>query len=381
MQILSTKEFRAITYLIGITIGAGILALPYAFAQTGFLLGLTEMVIVWVIVTLLTLYIGEVVLRTNGNHEIAGLTGKYLGEKGKVVIVGVSILYIYGALVAYGIGLGQAAESLFSFPQLHAAIVMFLGLAALVYFGLEIVTKSEVLLTPFIFLIIVAIFFSGYEHIAVQNLETINMQYFFLPFGPLFFALLGFWCVPDMKRILGSKNRNKLRKTIILGTSLTAISYLLFTVVVLGITGAETSQLFSVSLSAFLGPTIIKVMHLFTIFAIVTSFLGLAFTLKAIFTIDYKLSNIHSWLATFTIPFILLFFIKGSFIDVITITGAAASVFVLTTIVLMFHKAKKKGDRKPEFELHVPKWINALIIAFCVGVALYTVCVYGGRLM
>jgi tyrosine-specific transport protein len=377
---ITTQEIKAITYLIGITIGAGILALPYVFAQTGLLIGFFELSVVWALVTLLTLYLGEVVLRTKGNHEVSGLTEIYLGQRGKTVIVIVSILYIYGALVAYGIGLGQSAESLFGFQALPSAIIIFLFLSTIVFFGLEAVTKAEALLTPFIFLIILGMAFGGQNNINIANYETINMSKFFLPFGPLFFALLGFWCVPDMKRILGNK-RKLLRRTIIIGTSLTATAYLLFTVVVLGITGSETTQLFSVALSSYFGTNITALMHLFTIFAIVTSFLGLAFTLKAIFMIDYGITNTKSWFYTFTIPFILLFVVKGSFIDVITVTGSVGSVFVLVMIVLMFHKAKKAGQRKPEYSLGVPVWINAIFILFCIAVALYTVWEFGGRIV
>ncbi len=378
---MSERELRAIAYLIGITIGAGILALPYAFAQVGFLIGAVELIIVWSIVLLLTLYLGEVVLRTKGNHEVTGLTEIYLGKKGKTMIVVVSILYIYGALVAYGLGLGQAAENLFGISPLKSAAVIFLFLAAIVYFSLEVVTRAEAFLTPFIFLIIAAIIVSGYGQIHLINLDSVQIKNIFLPFGPLFFALLGFWCVPDMKRILGSKHKKNLRKTIILGTLIIAGSYLLLIFVVLGITGIETTQLFSVGLSSHLGHGVSIFIHLFTLFAIVTSFLGLGFTLKAMFKLDYKMSNNKSWLCTFVVPFVLLFAVKVGFIDVITITGAIASVFVLATLVLMFHKAKKNGHREPEYMLNIPVWFNAILLIFCIIIALYTVWIYGARML
>ncbi|PIN77210.1 hypothetical protein COV16_07055 [Candidatus Woesearchaeota archaeon CG10_big_fil_rev_8_21_14_0_10_34_8] len=379
MPFITKNEIKAVAYLVGITIGAGVLALPYVFAQTGFVIGVLELLFVWLIVTLLTLYLAEVVLRTKKDYEVAGLTRKYLGKKWELTIVIVSVLYIYGALLAYGLGLGEALHSLFGLNNIFSSVVTFLFLSAIVYFGLEAVTKAELLLTPFIFLIIFAILFSAYDKINVINYASINIKNGFLPFGPLFFALLGFWCVPDMKKIAG--NRKSLKKTVIIGIAITAFSYLLFTAVVVGVTGAETSKLFSISLSSYTNGYTAILLHLFTVFAIITSFLALGFTLKAILKIDYKFSNMKAWLCTFVIPFILLFFVKGSFIDVITVVGAGASVFVIFILILMFYKAKQKSERKPEFNLPIPKAVNALIVLFCIIIALYTIWVYGARLI
>lgn len=376
---ITKDEFQATAYLIGVTIGAGILALPYVFSQAGFLIGALELLLVWVIVTILTLCLGEVVLRSKNHYEVTGLAERYLGKKGKMVLVIVSIFYIYGALLAYGLGLGEAVHGLLGYGPLLSSIVLFLFLAAVVYFGLKTVTRAEDFLVPFIFLIILCLFFFASDKIVFENYTSLEPTKMLLPIGPLFFALLGFWCVPDMKKIL--KDKRKLKKTIIIGVTVSAVSYLLFTFLVVGVTGRETSQVFSVALAAVVGPSVGKLLYLFTFFAISTSFLGLGFTLKEMFHEDYHWSNKAGWLATFLVPFLLLLVVRKGFVDVITVTGALASVFVLTILMLLFYKAKKKGDRKPEYELHIPKAVSVVILLFCIFVALYTVWVYGARLL
>lgn len=379
MSFITKNELQAIAYLSGITIGAGVLALPYVFAQAGALVGVLELVIVTIIVILLTLYLAETVLRTKGTYEVTGLAEKYLGKKGKLLLVCVSIFYIYGALLAYSVGLGEALHGVFGVNLTIARFLSFFLLAAVVLFGLKVIAKSELLLTPFIFLIIFLLFFSTYDKISLENYGTFQRDAFFVPLGPLFFALLGFWCVPDMKRII--KDNKKLKRTIILGITLIAGIYLLFTLLVIGVTGKNTSPLYSIALTQYVNHGIGILVYLFPIFTLSTSFLGLGFTLKEMYQLDYHWKNFFAWLGTFAVPFGLLFFIKGSFIDVITLTGAIASAFVLTILVIMFHKAKKMGDRKPEFELKIPKAVNVFLVLFCIAVALQTVWVYGMRLL
>lgn len=374
MAFINKRQFQAIAYLAGITIGAGILTLPYVFSQVGMKIGIFELIVVWLIVLLITLYLAEIVLRTKGDHEVTGLAEKYLGEKGKLILVAVSILYIYGALLAYSVGLGEAVHGIIGTEQTISSIVVFLILAAVVFFGLKVVTKAESLLTPFIFLIILLLFFYAFNKIDVANYTTTYSQNVLMPLGPLFFALLGFWCVPDMKRII--KDNKKLKSTIIIGVTLVAISYLLLVLVVVGVSGSDTTPLFSVGITKYVNHGIGKFIHLFTIFTLTTSFVGLGFTLKEIYQLDYKWKNTAAWLATFAIPFTLLFLIKGDFLQIISITGAVASVFVLTILVFMFHKAKKEGRRKPEFSIPIPAWVNVIIILFCILVAVQTVWSY-----
>ncbi len=374
MPFLTKDEVQATAYLIGITIGAGVIALPYVFGKVGFFLGAAELLVCWLIVLSLTLCLGEVVLRTKAYGELPVLAEKYLGKKGKRVTEAVTMLYIYGALIAYGIGLGEAMHGLFGFNTLVSSGIFYLLLAAIVYLGLKTVTRAEVLLTPFIFVIIIGIVFFAVRHISWEEYFNINTGNIFLPLGSLFFALLGVWCVPDMKRIL--KNKKSLRKTIVLGTTIPAILYLVLTAVVVGVTGEETTEVFGVGLTQYINPMMCKIVFIFIIFTISTSFLGVGFTLQEMFQEEYKKKKWQSWLAAFFVPFLFLFFLKTGFAEVITITGALATVVLVAIILLLFYKAKRKGDRKPEYVLAVPKFVGFLIFLFSLLIAIMTVLKY-----
>ncbi len=374
MPFLKYDEFKAMTFIIGVTIGAGVIALPYVFAHAGFVVGTIELFISWAIILILTLCLGEIVLRTKENHEVSGLVGLYLGKNTKKIMGIITVVYIYGALLAYGLGLGEALHGIFGFDTFLSSIMIFLLFAAIVYFGLKTVTKAEVILTPFIFFIICVIFFFSYKHITMSNYPETNFQNLLIPLGPLFFALTGFWCVPDMKRIL--KNKASLKKTIILGVSIAALIYLLFAALVVGVTGINTTEVFSVGLAERVGPVVGDILYIFTFFSISTSFIGLGFALKEMFCQDYECNNTVAWCGAFLVPFVMLFFVRDGFVDVIGITGAVATACVLGITLWMFYVAKKKGKRKPEFDLNLPKAISVIIVLFCIFVAWYTVWKY-----
>ena len=78
------RFFSAVSILVGTCIGAGVLGIPYVAAQVGFFVALAYIMLIGLLVFTINLYFGEVILRTKGDHQIAGYAGKYLGRKGKI---------------------------------------------------------------------------------------------------------------------------------------------------------------------------------------------------------------------------------------------------------------------------------------------------------
>src|SRR3989338_3477883 len=215
--------FEAIATLTGTTIGAGILGIPYVVARAGFLMGLMEIILIGLAILLLNLFLGEVVLRTEGNHQLTGYAEKYLGKNGKKVMVVFSITLLYGACIAYIIGVGLSLSSIF--PQLSAfwfSIIYFSLIAGVIYFGIALVKNVELFLSWGTKAIILGIsgmlIFSrqfGYEKL--NHFAGINPANIFIPYGVILFAFLGAVAIPEMKEEL-VKNKKQLRKCIIIGT-------------------------------------------------------------------------------------------------------------------------------------------------------------------
>ena len=107
------KILIGIGTLLGAIVGAGILAIPYVMAQSGLLLGFILIVGLGLSLLLVNLMAGEIVLRTNKQHQLTGYAERYLGPWGKRLMTFSMVFSIYGALTAYLIGLGETLAAIF----------------------------------------------------------------------------------------------------------------------------------------------------------------------------------------------------------------------------------------------------------------------------
>ena len=100
-----------------------------------------------------------------------------------------------------------------------------------------------------------------------------------------------------------------------------------------------------------------------------TSFLTLGIALTELYQYDFKLTRKKSLLLTFALPLLLVIFGLKSFISIILISGAVAGGLEGILIVLMYWKAKKLWNRKPEYSMQAPKAVGYIIIAvFALGI-------------
>src|SRR3989338_8875922 len=103
------KTLLASATLVGTIVGAGILAIPYVVAQSGFLVGFIITIVLGLSFLLLNLMTGEIILRTKKQHQLTGYAEKYLGSWGKRLMMFSMVFGTYGALTAYLIGeIGRA---------------------------------------------------------------------------------------------------------------------------------------------------------------------------------------------------------------------------------------------------------------------------------
>jgi len=123
------KQLIATSTLIGTIVGAGMLGIPYVVSQAGLLYGLGLILILGFGFVLLYLMLGEVVLRTKEQHQIAGYAEKYLGPAGKRIMTLITFVSIYGALTAYLIGEGISLHAIFKVgsPLLYTLLFLVVG--------------------------------------------------------------------------------------------------------------------------------------------------------------------------------------------------------------------------------------------------------------
>ncbi|MFA6022926.1 MAG: aromatic amino acid transport family protein [Candidatus Pacearchaeota archaeon] len=346
--------------LIGTIIGAGILGLPYVFAKSGFLIGVFWLLILGALMLFVHLYMGEVMLRTHGNHQLTGYAEKYLGKFGKWLMVFAMVFGIYAALIAYLIGEGQSLSYVIFGSGQYAiifGILFWLAMTLLLREGLRGLKKVESYGVFLVLIIIIGIFFYFFPNLKAENLSYNNWNMFFVPMGVVLFSLLGFSAIPEVGRVM-EYHKSNLKKALIIGSVVPIIAYLLFTLAFVGAFGIEVKEVATLSSGRLIG--------LLGVFTMTTSFFVLSFALRDMFKTDLKINKRNAFILVSILPLALYllisFFNLLDFKNILGIGGVVSGGLTGILILLMNYQSKKYSERKPEYWLPI-NWLVILIIS------------------
>lgn len=361
--------YEAVATLTGVTIGAGVLGIPFVFAKAGFLTGLLVLTALALVVVLVNLCVGEIVLRTRGEHQLTGYAGIYLGRWGRRLMFASVIVGSYGALMAYIIAEGQSLAELFGGNPWFWSLVFFVVASLVIYRGIKAVGTSELVLVSiklliFLTVIVLMVFSQLFDP---AELTGFNLSNIFIPYGVILFAFLGAIAVPEMRREMKG-HWKEMKKAVFLGSIIPFVAYALFAVAVVGITGTDTTEVANVGVGRVLGFIPLVLINLFAILALATSFIGLGLGLKEVYQYDYNFRPLWAFITAMFVPVVLILAGIQSFILILGITGALAGGIEGILLLLIYWKAKKFGQRKPEYTVPIgPIAITLLVAVFLVG--------------
>lgn len=352
--------------LIGTIIGAGVFGIPYVMAKSGVLFCLFYFLVLGIIVFLIHLFFGEIVLRTKEKHRLVGYAEKYLGRRAKILVTFSTIFGTIGALLAYIILAGNFLKIIFPSPfsVFQLSLIAWVVLSFFVLLGIKSIAWSELLMNIGFFAVIFLIFFFSFPKIDASNFILANRNFIFLPYGIILFSLVGWNAVPEIERIL-TKKKN-LKKVIIFSIIVALGFYFLFGLIISGVTGQNTTQEAFQGLIPVLGQKIMILGGLFGLFAVSTSFLILGNYLKNTLRFDYNFPYFISFLIACFSPLILFSLGIREFIWVIAFVGTFVGLIEGTVISLVYKKAKKAGERTPEYSLKIPSPLIYLTIAILI---------------
>jgi amino acid permease len=336
--------FTAVALIVGTVVGAGLLGLPYVFAKSGFLVGLFNLILVGVAVTLMTLYTGELALRTREKHQLAGFAEKYMGGKWKYVMLIVETVGTYTALVAYLIGIGIALTNIFGggSPMLFSTLFFVMSFP-IVYLGIKRLGESELFITTAKLLLLVFLCFVVMPQVNFQNLASYDLSKLFFPFGIVLFASLGYSVVPEVEPLLEG-NKKSMKDAILLAMAIVMAIYFLYTFVFVGAFGTNVAQIAVESLTQYslLG-------DIFILLTMITPFIALSIVVKEIYIEDMKVDKRLSWFLAAFIPFMIFVYGKLSFITLLEFSGTYSGGLMGILTCLSVIGARKKCDMKPEY--------------------------------
>jgi hypothetical protein len=166
------------------------------------------------------------------------------------------------------------------------------------------------------------------------------------------FSLWGADLIPEIEEMLGNK-KELLKKVVLLSILISALIYIFFIYLILGISSEKVSQNSLSGLKEVLDQTpSIYLLLIFGILATFTSFVALSLNLKKIFWYDLKLNKNFAFFLTSFLALFLYFLGVKNFISVISFVGAVMlainGIFILTIKIKIQNSEIK--EQKSKFE-------------------------------
>ena len=340
--------------LIGTIIGAGVFGIPYVMSRSGILFSLFYFLILGGVALFLHLAFGEIVLRTKEKHRLIGYAQKYLGKKAKILITFSTLFGTIGALLAYIILGGDFLKIIFPVPlsTFQLSLILWAILSFFVLLGIESIGWLEFFMNIGFLIAIFLVFLFSLPKIEISNFILADLKNFVLPYGVILFSLIGWNAVPEIEGFL--KNKKNLKKVIVKAILICIIFYFLFGMIISGVTGRNTTPEAFRGLVGILGTKIMILGGIFGLLAVSTSFLILASYLKNALIFDYNFSYFPAFLVACFSPLILFLMGIREFISVVAVVGSLVGLLEGIVITFIYKKAKKLGDRTPEYSLRIP---------------------------
>ena len=361
---MNSKIIGSILIVAGTAIGGGMLAMPIISAGVGFGGIALLMILIWIAMCYTAILLVETYKYNNPEDGLNTITYKYLGKTGSF-ITGLSMLSLMYALVSAYIAGGSdilrinlnATLGITLSPQI-TAVVFTLLFGGIVGFGARVVDVCTKWIFGIKLLFLFLVIATMLPYVKMDYLIQMPMERtLFFSAIPVIFTSFGFHIVvPSLVRYLDGNTRH-LKISFIAGSLLPLLVYIIWQISILG--SVDPTQFFrilqensglegmlkavkSVSDSKFIQIPI----NVFTIAAILTSFLGVALALyDYIRDLSKKRTVVGKPISVFLITFIppllfALYYPKGFIIAL----GYAAISVVITSLfipVFMYVKAKK----------------------------------------
>jgi len=368
--------FKAVAVMVGYIIGVGMFGLPYLISKSGLLIFFILIICLAFMQHFLHLIYANVILVTKDFHRLPGYAGKYLGKNGKRIATIAKLVGNYGALLAYiiitGIFLNELLFPIFGGSEFMYASFLFFIEAAVIYFGIGMLARAELFMSALLLLIIGFIMLKGWGSINAVNYSLANWHYMLLPYGAILFAVDGNGSLPVVVRLL-KRDKKSIKKVVRIGTFIPIVVVIVFTLVIVGISGAGTSVDALTGIKGAVGNSMIIFALMFGVLSMITSFLGVSESIREMLWWDYKLNKNLAWALAVFVPYSLYLAGLKSLIFVISFAGAVAGGLSAIILILIFLKLEKSKDKLVLFKRKPSEFVTSILIAIFVCGIIYEI--------
>ncbi len=356
-----------ISLLCGTIIGVGVFSLPYAFLKFGPLVSIFYLFLVFILVLFSHLFFGEIILRTPQKVRIPGYAEIYLGKKAKKFLLFLNFLNCPLLFSCYLIFGANFLSFLFGKSYFISLIILWFFLNGILILGFRPIAYFELFMLLFFGVLLISFIFISLPKFNSSNLWGFHLENIFFPYGVFLFSLLGTAGIPLVVESLKDEKK-EIKKVIFWGTFLPFLFYIIFSLIVIGVCGKETSEESLFSLAQKIGKKGVLLGCLFGILSSTTSYVAIGRYFEELLVFDVKLKKKYALFLVIFLSLAVFLFNKKSFIFLISLIGGIFSSIENIFLVFIFKKARKKGKRHPEFEIKNPSFLPyVLLFSFLLG--------------
>jgi hypothetical protein len=286
----------------------------------------------------------------------------------------VAIAALGGSMLAYLVVGGQFTHQFFGHffggSYLIYVLIYFAIGAFLVWRDQASVARAE---TWMMFLFVVVIFILAWFGLGKYDFsawQRVNLSHFFLPYGITIFSFWGTSIMPEVSEMCGS-NHKLFKRVLTSALWFSGIFYLIFILIVFGLSGSITTPDALSGLINILPQKILLLAYFFGFLTCFTSFITMGLTLKKIFWFDYQVNKHLAWFLACFIPLTLFFIGLNNFLQIIGLIGGVTLGLVGIAIFLAYLKMRARKGVGIKLLTKVPRALVYLLLAiFVVGVVL-----------
>lgn len=384
---MHSKLIGSILLIIGVSIGAGILGLPMAAAQLGFIGSIILLFSCWFIMTSGAFLLLEVNLWFPLNNNIISMAKTTIGPTGQIVAWLAYLLLLYSLLCAYIAG----GSDLFQNLLLNAGLKMPLWIASIVFtaiFGMvvycgigsvDVVNRVLITVKMGAFLLTLLLLFS---FIAPQKLADHNLHYLTsLSAINVTMSAFGWAILIPSLRIYFNDDIRSLKKAILIGSIIPLICYIAWDAVIMGIIPLHgTHSLFAAFHSSNSTSMLVNMLNdnvnnhsihilikVFTSICVLTSFLGVSLCLTDFFADGLNIEKIGKGkvmihIITFIPALIIAIYLPNAFITALKFAGIYCTILLILLPSWMAWRGRYHLRIKKETMLFGGKFLLMFII-------------------
>lgn len=388
----SRRVWGGILLVSGTTIGAAMLALPVVTGFAGLLPSIVLFVVFWLYMTFTAFLMLEVNLWMGEHTNLITMAKTTLGKGGQIASWVIYLFLLYTLTTAYMAGSGPIFIDIvnnligWTLPVWAGPLPLLLIFGYFVYKGARFVDYANRVLMGALAVFFLALIFFIVPHVETSLLARTSWPSLSIAVAVVSTSFGFHIIIPTLTDYL-NRDLPKIRKVLWVGSTIPLVIYIIWETIALGIiplqgtfglaSGYEQGLDGATLMSLYLKKTeISQIAAFFSLFAIVTSFLGVSLSLRDFLADGLEIQRntqgrIILYLLTFGPPLLLTLTDPRAFLDALEYAGAFGVVTLLGVLpVLMVWSGRYHQHRASIFT--VPGGKIALVIALVISLSVIT---------